>query len=160
MKKLLLFVAAMTFTSPVLAQKTKVNNINKEIKMFPKAKEGFQQVYIKVPTAKNENDLKVEVFVGKNQLVDCNQHRMGGKIVEKDLEGWGYTYFEVESNGQAVSTMMACPDQKKTKKFVTMESETLRYNSKLPIVIYAPKDMEVKYRIWKAENKMQNSKSL
>lgn len=41
-----------------------------------------------------------------------------------------------------------------------MQPELLRYNSKLPIVIYAPKDMEVKYRIWKADSKFQNSKSL
>jgi ecotin len=32
--------------------------------MFPKAKEGYKQVYIQLPVAKNENDLKVEVFVG------------------------------------------------------------------------------------------------
>ena len=26
----------------------------------------------------------------------------------------------------------------------------LRYNSKLPIVLYVPKDVEVRYRVWSA----------
>ena len=160
MKKILLIVTAIAFSSPVMAQKGKVTDIKSEIKMFPKAKEGFKQVYIKVPTVKNENDLKIEVFVGKTQLVDCNQYRMSGQITEKNLEGWGYNYYEVESNGQATSTMMACPDQKKSNKFISMPSETLRYNSKLPIVIYVPKNMEVKYRIWKAEKTLNNAKGL
>ncbi|MBS1571662.1 MAG: serine protease inhibitor ecotin [Bacteroidetes bacterium] len=160
MKKLLMMFMGFALATPVFSQKKVSNNISSEIKMFPKAKEGYKQVYIKVPTNKNENDMKVEVFVGNTQLVDCNKHRMGGTISEKNLDGWGYNYYEVESNGQATSTMMACPDQKKTSQFIYMQPELMRYNSKLPIVLYVPKNMEVKYRIWKAENKFQNSKSL
>lgn len=33
----------------------------------------------------------------------------------------------------------------------------LRYNSKLPIVVYTPENVEVKYRIWKAEDKIQDA---
>lgn len=160
MKKIALMVLAMAFATPMMAQKTSTNGIEKEIKMFPKAKEGYKQVFIKVPASKNENNMKVEVFVGKTQLVDCNQHRMGGTMEEKNLEGWGYNYYEVASNGQATSTMMACPDGKKTKQFIYIQPELLRYNSKLPIVLYVPKNMEVKYKIWKAENKFNNAKSL
>ncbi|WP_124641476.1 MULTISPECIES: serine protease inhibitor ecotin [Amniculibacterium] len=160
MKKLALFLAAFAFATPAFAQKKVTKDIQSEIKMFPKAKPGYKQVYIKVPAMKNENDYKVEVFAGKTMLVDCNNHRMMGDIDDKNLDGWGYTYYEVESNGQSTSTMMGCPDQTKTKKFIYMQPELLRYNSKLPIVIYAPKDMEVKYRIWKADSKFQNSKSL
>ena len=56
--------------------------------------------------------------------------------------------------------MMACPDQKKTKKFVTAslgDDGMLRYNSKLPIVIYAPENVEVKYRIWEAQEAVQSA---
>lgn len=160
MKKILLMTLAMAFAAPVMAQKGKTQTVQSEIKMFPKAKEGYKQVYIKVPASKNENGMKVEIFVGKTQLVDCNKHRMGGKMEEKNLDGWGYTYYEVESNGQATSTLMACPDNKKTNQFIYMQPQLLRYNSKLPIVVYVPKDMEVKYKIWKAESKFQNAKSL
>ena len=56
--------------------------------------------------------------------------------------------------GPIASTMMACPDGKKEKKFVTAylgDNSLLRYNSKLPIVVYTPENVEVKYRIWKAD---------
>lgn len=33
----------------------------------------------------------------------------------------------------------------------------LRYNSKLPIVVYTPDNVEVKYRIWKAGETIGNA---
>ena len=47
------------------------------------------------------------------------------------------------------STLMACAVQGKTKKDVFYNSEeTIRYNSKLPVVIYAPKGVFVNYSIY------------
>lgn len=118
-----------------------------QIEMFPKAKEGYKQVYIQLPIAKNENDLKVEFFVGAEKMLDCNKHFLIGEVEKQDLQGWGYNYYEVESKGETGGTLMACPDQKLTKKFVSLQPETVRYNSKLPLVFYVPKDLEVRYRI-------------
>ncbi|WP_267402525.1 MULTISPECIES: ecotin family protein [unclassified Chryseobacterium] len=118
-----------------------------EIEMFPKAKEGYKQVYIQLPVAKNENDLKVEFFVGAEKMLDCNRHFMMGEVKTQDLQGWGYTYYDVESKGEVGGTLMGCPDQKLTKQFVNLKPETVRYNSKLPLVFYIPKDMEVRYRV-------------
>ena len=62
--------------------------------------------------------------------------------------------------GPIASTMMACPDGKKEKKFVTAylgDAGMLRYNSKLPIVVYTPDNVDVKYRVWKAEEKIDNA---
>jgi ecotin len=56
--------------------------------------------------------------------------------------------------------MMACPEGKKRAKFVTAslgEHRLLRYNSKLPIVVYTPENIEVKYRIWQADEKVGNA---
>ena len=56
--------------------------------------------------------------------------------------------------------MMACPDGKKTKKFVTAglgDDAMLRYNSKLPIVVYTPENVDVKYRVWEAQETVQNA---
>jgi ecotin len=34
----------------------------------------------------------------------------------------------------------------------------LRYNSKLPVVLYVPKDVEVRYRVWSASQDVQKAK--
>lgn len=128
-----------------------------DIGMFPKAKEGYKQVYIQVPTDKNEDDLKVEFFVGIEAMVDCNRHSLGGSVKSKDLEGWGYSYYEVEYSGQMISTKMGCGNQKATKKFVSFQPEIARYNSKLPMIFYVPKDMEVRYRILRPDGNMKKA---
>lgn len=81
--------------------------------------------------------------------VDCNNQKLMGTIVEKDVKGFGYTYYVFESNGQAISTLMFCPDPK-TEKFVSGETKLIDYNSKLPVVVFVPKGMELKSKIWKA----------
>ncbi len=148
---------ALISTGAIFAQKQAT--IDKEIGMFPAPKEGFKQVYIKVPAKKNESDYKIEVFVGKTQMVDCNRHFMGGTIEEKNLEGWGYTYYVANTDGNVGGTMMACPDGKLTKQFIHLQPILLRYNSRLPIVIYIPEGLEVNYKIWNAGKKMKSAQN-
>ncbi|MCD1116784.1 serine protease inhibitor ecotin [Chryseobacterium turcicum] len=151
-------VLMMFVVGNVSAQKKKTEKFEKlQIEMFPKAKEGYKQVYIQLPVAKNENDLKVEFFVGVEKLLDCNNHFLMGKVATQDLQGWGYNYYEVESNGETGGTLMACPDQKKTKKFVSLQPEIVRYNSKLPLVFYVPKDLEVRYRVLRPDAGMKKA---
>ena len=53
-------------------------------------------------------------------------------------------------------TLMAIdPDAPKEDRFVPLGGEPylIRYNSRLPVVVYAPKGVEVRYRIWSAEPK-------
>jgi len=78
----------------------------------------------------------------------------GAPVEKRTAQGWGFDYYVVGPFGQAASTMMACPPgEPKRREFVaalTPELESLRYNSKLPLVIYAPTGAEVRYRIWTA----------
>jgi len=57
---------------------------------------------------------------------------------------------------------MACPDKKQSKKFVTTHlgegNNIVRYNSKLPIVVYVPNDIAVKYRVWSAPEELNSAK--
>ena len=55
--------------------------------------------------------------------------------------------------GQTASTLIGVePGRPPVKKFVALGGEPylIRYNSKLPVVVYAPEGCEVRYRIWKA----------
>lgn len=120
---------------------------NKELKAFPAARKGFQRYVIQVPEKEKENNYQVEIIAGKTKKVDCNQHGLIGKFQTKDVKGWGYTYYEYLSNGQTRSTLMACPDKTLQDRFIA-DSKLVRYNSRLPLVVYVPIGFQVKYRIW------------
>lgn len=127
---------------------------------YPKAEEGFTRQVIHLPKQQHEDRYKVEILAGKTLTVDCNLQRLGGKLLEKNLEGWGYPYYRLEQLSGPISTRMACPDGKTREDFVPVIGDgfVLRYNSKLPIVIYAPKDVEVRYRLWSAADKIENAR--
>lgn len=122
------------------------------LKPYPAASAGYNRHVIELPAQADEAEHKVELIAGKTLEVDCNQQRLGGKWQEKTVEGWGYNYYELAQVGPALSTLMACPDNSRKQAFVQVGGEPLlvRYNSKLPLVIYAPAEMEVRYRIWSA----------
>jgi len=50
--------------------------------------------------------------------------------------------------------------EKKVFEFVQIGGEPylIRYNSRLPIVVYVPEGAEVRYRIWSADPNAQNAK--
>jgi len=120
------------------------------LKPYPAAADGYSRHVIELPVQANEAEHKVEIIAGKTLEVDCNQQRLGGQWQEKTVEGWGYNYYELSQVGPAMSTLMACPDGSRKPAFVRVggEPQLVRYNSKLPLVIYAPKDIEVHYRVW------------
>ncbi len=122
------------------------------LKPYPAAAAGYQRHVIELPAQANEAGHKVELIAGKTLEVDCNSQRLGGQWQEKTVEGWGYNYYELGQVGPAMSTLMACPDNSRKQAFVPVGGEPLlvRYNSKLPLVIYAPADVQVRYRIWSA----------
>ena len=120
---------------------------------FPQPEAGFKRYVIALETKAQEDDFKVEVIAGKTLNVDCNRQHLGGDLTAHDLSGWGYTYYTLADPKGPMTTLMACPEQATKPAFVAMQGDgyVLRYNSKLPIVVYAPESLEVKYRIWSAE---------
>ena len=125
-----------------------------ELKAFPPAKEGMERFVIVLPHKERgeEDAFQVEIIVGKEMLTDgVNVVRLGNTIEPRPLPGWGYTYYEVTGSSEALSTMMAPPaGAPMVKTFVTAPPLHVRYNSRLPIVVYVPKGYEVRYRIWQA----------
>jgi len=149
----------LSFAITVNAQKVKKLNAEqtKNLSAFPEAKTGMVRHVIFLDKKSNEDLLKVEIIPGKVMNVDCNHHSLMGTLEEKDLQGWGYTYYEFSSNGQTRSTMMAC-NKPNEDRFVYGQTQLVRYNSKLPIIVYAPAGYEVKYKIWKAGKEISSTK--
>ena len=122
-----------------------------ELKAYPAASSGQKRHVLFLPAQTNEEDLKVELLVGKTQLVDCNHHALGGQLETRTVQGWGYDYYVLPALGAGVSTLMGCPPNSNREAFVTIRQENLlRYNSRLPVVVYTPEDVEVRYRLWRA----------
>lgn len=152
MKFTKLFSLIILLTSMITfgQQKTKT-----DLSMYPKAKTGYTQKVIKLNQLPNEDDYNVELFIGKKSSVDtCNNHFLIGNIEEKVVDGWGYNYYDFESDGQIAGTLMGCADNKKVTKLVYAQPTKINYNSKLPIVIYVPDGYSLEYRIWKANDKL------
>jgi len=125
-----------------------------ELKAFPDAEAGMDRFVILLhhKERREENNFKVELIPGKIMLTDgVNQMRLGTTITPHPLEGWGYTYYEITGKDVAMSTLMAAPEGgQKIRRFVQGTSLLIRYNSRLPVVVYAAKGSEVRYRIWSA----------
>ena len=128
--------------------------------MFPQAEKGYVRYIVEVPKTENDYDHKVELLIGKRMMVDCNAHSFFGKVEKFPLKGWGYSYYKVSKINNGPTTMMACRDPKK-EAFVSLnlppEMELIRYNSRLGNVIYVPEGFEVRYRVWRAENKVHQA---
>lgn len=122
-----------------------------ELQAFPQAGPGQVRRIIRLPAERDENALRVGLVVGRTMWVDCNRQMFSARIEERTAEGWGYTYYVVTSAGPPASTMMACPTNARSQQFVrSADGPLLRYNSRLPLVVFAPNDVEIRYRIWRA----------
>lgn len=126
-----------------------------DMKPYPEAEQGMVRHALVLEKRPNEQDFKVELILGKTVETDgANRHFFGGKIEAHSVEGWGYSYHKLAKLGPMAGTLMApAPGSPKVKKFVPIGGEPywVRYNSKLPVVVYAPEGVEVRYRLWSAD---------
>lgn len=127
---------------------------------YPAAKAGEKRWQINLPRQRDEARYQVELIIGKRLPADCNQRRLKAELDEETLDGWGYPYYKVDGDGQVMGTMMSCPPARAgATQLVMGESRLIRYNSKLPVVIYAPQDYEVHYRLWTAQPRLQPARA-
>ncbi|WP_293931451.1 ecotin family protein [Sphingobacterium sp. UBA6645] len=140
-------VVALTFAvSNATAQET-ISKVDTDI--FPKAEKGYKKMVIEVPYSDRDASKRIEFSVGKYMEVDgCNHYGLQGETEVKDLQGWGYQYYIFKTNGDVISTQMGCPDLPKRNLFVSAAPTNLRYNGKMPIVIYVPEEYSVQFKIF------------
>jgi ecotin len=140
------FVLVLSLTSAAAAG-------SDDMKPYPAAEPGFTRWVFGVSALDNEADRMLEIQIGKTMTVDCNLTAFSGELEEHIALGWGYPYYVLQQVGGPMSTLMACPPDEETREaFVLVRGEGFRrrYNSKLPVVVYAPDGFEVRYRIWSA----------
>ncbi len=130
-----------------------------DVAPYPAAQEGQTRHVIWLAEKSHEDLLKVELVPGQVMLTDCNTRSLMATLTAKDLPGWGYTYYEVADVKGPITTMMVCPEGSEKEAFVAAHGDrfTVGYNSKLPIVVYAPENIEVRYRIWTGSKKLQSA---
>lgn len=108
-----------------------------------------------LPPDKNEDSLKVELIVGKTVKTDgVNRHFFAGRIEEETIQGWGFTRYILKQLGPMAGTLMGVPPgTPMVDQFVPIGGEPflVRYNSRLPVVVYVPEGVTVRYRIWRAD---------
>jgi len=122
---------------------------------FPPADAGMARFVIKLPARPDEADQRVELIVGRKAMVDeRNRYFYGGTLEKETVKGWGYDRYVLHALGPMAGTLMAVdPNAPKVERFVALggEPKLLRYNSRLPIVVYVPDGVEVRYRLWRAD---------
>jgi ecotin len=125
------------------------------LKAFPQADPGIRRHVLHLPPAADESALRVELIVGKTELLDpVNRYKLGGQITEETIPGWGYPCYVVKQVGPLAGTLIGVdPDTPRAERFIRLGGEPylIRYNSKLPVVIYTPSEAEVRYRLWRAD---------
>jgi len=130
------------------------------MKAFPPAGEGMVRYVLQLPAQDDESIFKVELMVGKTVQVDeKNRYFFAGNIEKETIQGWGYPRYIVSKMGPMAGTRMAVdPDVPKVDRFITFGGEPyiIRYNSRLPIVVYVPEGAEVRYRIWTAGEELKS----
>jgi ecotin len=129
--------------------------VTNHLQAFPPPRMGMVRHVLHLPTQEDESLYKIELIVGKTVETDPhNKYFFAGRIRSETIQGWGFTRYVIETLGPMAGTRMAVPpNTPKAARFIPLGGEPyfIRYNSQLPIVVYAPEFAEVRYRIWSSE---------
>ena len=125
------------------------------MKAFPPPDKGQIRYVIQLAEQDDESNYQVELIVGQTVEIDeINQYFFGGQIKKETIVGWGFTRYVVSELGLMAGTLIAVdPNAPKVDRFIRLSGEPylIRYNNRLPVVVYVPEGVEVRYRIWRAE---------
>lgn len=127
---------------------------------YPEAPAGRERKVVLLPHVERgaDDDLQVEIVVGRVIETDgINHYGFGGAIHERNIDGWGFSYYEVEGDlKQAASTQIGGPTNP-APRFVAGPRTLVRYNSRLPLVVMVPAGCELRWRLWKADGEWRSA---
>ena len=122
--------------------------------LLPPPAEGMVRYVLQLPKQDDESAFRVELIVGKTVQVDeQNRYVFTGRFEQETLDGWAYPCHVVRDLGALVGTKQAShATAPRVNRFVTLGGEPylVRYNSRIPILVYIPRAAEVRYRLWTA----------
>ncbi|HBJ38992.1 MAG TPA: proteinase inhibitor I4 serpin [Planctomycetaceae bacterium] len=149
-----MFFCCMVFLSVSFANFTFGQD---NMKAFPPAGDGMARFVLDLVEQDDESLFKVELIVGKTlELDEANRYFFAGSLKEETIEGWGFPKYVLKEIGPMAGTLIAVdPTLPKVKRFIALGGDPflIRYNSRLPVVVYVPEGVEVRYRIWRADPK-------
>lgn len=149
-----MFKSFLTLSILLLGSFAMAQQPQDNMKAYPPAADGMKRVVVYLESKEEEDDYRIELMVGKTVEVEAaNRFFFAGTLEEETIEGWGFPKYIVKQIGPMAGTRIGVdPDAPKVKRFVKLggEPKLLRYNSKLPLVVYVPKDAEVKLKVWVA----------
>jgi ecotin len=152
-----ILILSILLACPLVGTAQTQQDACRELKAFPPAGEGMTRFVITLPPQADEDLLKVQLLIGKTVKLDPqNRYFFGGKLEQVTIPGWGYDRYVLKNLGPMAGTLMAVdPNIPKVDRFIALggEPELLRYNSRLPLVVYVPNGVEVSYRIWRGDGK-------
>jgi len=155
----ILFAMLLLFSCKKNSNQISKNYASYDLSMYPKSNDSLVRHIIAVPIEENEGLFNLEIWAGQKRMVDCNKHRISGSFTKKTVKGWGYSYYDFTVSPHQISTRMACPDTILTEKFIRSKTEHIRYNSKLPVVVYCAKGLEIEYAIWSKNKSPKKAKT-
>ncbi|SHF35461.1 ecotin [Microbulbifer donghaiensis] len=133
-----------------------------DLDAFPASLDGKPRQVIRLPKVANEGRFMVELVPGRVELVDCNLRSYSARLQRKTVAGWGYSYYVLSDLQLGPTTLKACPpDSRKVRRFVRVRGDELMlpYNSRLPLVVYVPEGVELKYRVWRADKTLSEART-
>jgi len=125
-----------------------------DLKAFPPPRPGMVRYVLRLPRKADESLFRVQLIAGRTVRVDeRNRYFFPGRIERETVPGWGFDRYVVSPLGPMAGTLVAVdPGAPDVERFVALGGEPylVGYNSRLPVVVYAPDGVEVRYRIWSA----------
>jgi len=110
-------------------------------------------------------DWRIQLIVGQTVTLDCNTKRLSGTGMTLRMlpKASDKALFEVKGPVAVISTKMACSDDQPTRtSFLSRGKQPylIPYNASWPIVVDLPENVQLRWRVWKAETRQQNAVKL